>query len=136
MAITVAPIFQSVFGCPGSPWLHEGVLCCSEQGCSLAAVQLLAGSTGPGPVVAQLRCLAPLLQGAWDLPEPGLQSVSPALAGGLANTEPPGKPLLLCSGLVLHTLRLIFISSAPVAVCLLFDTVYRLFDNPSLLSFA
>ena len=105
MAITVAPIFQSVSGCPGSPWLHEGVLCCSEQGCSLAPVQLLAGSTGPGPVVAQLRCPAPLLQGAWDLPEPGLQSVSPALAGGLANTEPPGKSLLLCSGLALHTLQ-------------------------------
>ena len=28
----------------------------------------------------------------WDLPEPGLEPVSPALAGGLLTTAPPGKP--------------------------------------------
>ena len=28
----------------------------------------------------------------WDLPGPGLEPVSPALAGGLLTTEPPGKP--------------------------------------------
>ena len=27
-----------------------------------------------------------------DLPDPGLQSASPALAGGFLTTEPPGKP--------------------------------------------
>ena len=35
----------------------------------------------------------------WDLPGPGLKPVSPALAGGLLTTAPPGKPpmlLLLC----------------------------------------
>ena len=30
----------------------------------------------------------------WDLPEPGLEPVSPALAGGFLTTAPPGKPLL------------------------------------------
>ena len=28
----------------------------------------------------------------WDLPEPGLEPVSPALAGGFLTTAPPGKP--------------------------------------------
>ena len=29
----------------------------------------------------------------WDLPGPGLESVSPALAGGFLTTAPPGKSL-------------------------------------------
>ena len=28
----------------------------------------------------------------WDLPGPGLEPVSPALAGGFLSTVPPGKP--------------------------------------------
>ena len=40
---------------------------------------------------------AQLLRGMWDLPRPGLEPVSPALAGGLSTTVPPGKPLVLFS---------------------------------------
>ena len=36
---------------------------------------------------------AQLLRGMWDLPRPGLDPVSPALAGRLSTTAPPGKPL-------------------------------------------
>ena len=36
---------------------------------------------------------AHLLHGMWDLPGPGLEPVSPALAGRLSTTAPPGKPL-------------------------------------------
>ena len=36
----------------------------------------------------------PLL-GMWDLPRPGLEPVSPALAGRLSTTAPPGKPRAL-----------------------------------------
>ena len=36
---------------------------------------------------------AQLLRGMWDLPRPGLEPVSPALAGRLPTTAPPGKPL-------------------------------------------
>ena len=36
---------------------------------------------------AQLPC------GMWDLPRPGLEPVSPALAGRFSTTAPPGKPL-------------------------------------------
>ena len=35
---------------------------------------------------------AQLLRGMWDLPRPGLQPVSPALAGRFSTTAPPGKP--------------------------------------------
>ena len=34
-----------------------------------------------------------LLRGMWDLPRPGLEPVSPALAGRLSTTAPPGKPV-------------------------------------------
>ena len=38
---------------------------------------------------------AQLLRGMWDLPRPGLEPVSPALAGRFSTTVPPGKPPLL-----------------------------------------
>ena len=38
---------------------------------------------------------AQLLHGMWDLPRPGLEPVSPALAGRFSTTAPPGKPLFL-----------------------------------------
>ena len=34
------------------------------------------------------------LRGMWDLPRPGLEPVSPALAGRFSTTAPPGKPYL------------------------------------------
>ena len=36
---------------------------------------------------------AQLLCGMWDLPRPGLEPLSPALAGRFSTTAPPGKPL-------------------------------------------
>ena len=38
---------------------------------------------------------AQLLHGMWDLPRPGLEPVSPALAGGLSATAPPRKTLFI-----------------------------------------
>ena len=35
---------------------------------------------------------AQLLRDMWDLPRPGLEPVSPALAGRFSTTAPPGKP--------------------------------------------
>ena len=35
---------------------------------------------------------AQLLCGMWDPPRPGLEPVSPALAGRFSTTAPPGKP--------------------------------------------
>ena len=66
------------------------------------------GERGPlfiavcGPLVAehklQMRRLsscgsrAQLVRGMWDLPRPGLEPVSPALAGRFSTTAPSGKP--------------------------------------------
>ena len=41
---------------------------------------------------------AQLLRDMWDLPRPGLEPVSPALAGRFSTTAPPGKPLPLLEG--------------------------------------
>ena len=38
---------------------------------------------------------AQLLRGTWDFPRPGLEPVSPALAGRFSTTAPPGKPPFL-----------------------------------------
>ena len=41
-----------------------------------------------------------LLRSMWDLPRPGLEPVSPALAGRFSTTAPPGKPtifLIICN---------------------------------------
>ena len=46
-----------------------------------------------------------LLCGMWDLPRPGIEPVSPALAGGFLTTVPPGKP---CSSIINGILFIIF----------------------------
>ena len=51
------------------------------------------------PRLSNCGSRAQLLRGMWDLPRPGLEPVSPALAGRLPTTAPPGKPdpLYFCS---------------------------------------
>ena len=51
--------------------------------CGLQALERRLSSSG---------ARAQLLRGMWDLPGPGLEPVSPALAGGFLTTAPPGKP--------------------------------------------
>ena len=48
------------------------------------------GSRRAGP--SSCGTQAQLLLSTWDSPGPGLESMSPALAGGLPTTAPPGKP--------------------------------------------
>ena len=45
---------------------------------------------------------AQLLRSMWDPPRPGLEPVSPALAGRLSTTAPPGKPLFFCCLLLVN----------------------------------
>ena len=45
---------------------------------------------------------AKLLCGMWDLPRPGLEPVSPALAGEFLTAEPPGKPQSAFSLILLY----------------------------------
>ena len=42
------------------------------------------------------------LRGMWDLPRPGLEPVSPALAGIFSTTAPPGKPHSNLVNIFLH----------------------------------
>ena len=42
------------------------------------------------------------LRGMWDLPRPGLEPMSPALAGRLPTTAPPGKPSIFLNLPRLH----------------------------------
>ena len=57
--------------------------------------------------------LAQLLRGMWDLPRPGLEPVSPALAGRFSTTAPPGKPRH-----ILLFPKILFIFSEPLHPCL------------------
>ena len=77
----------------------EVTLCCSAgafhcDGFSCCGAQALAVWAS---VVVARGLSALLLRGMWDFPGPGLQHVSPALAGGFLTTAPPGKSLSLSS---------------------------------------
>ena len=61
---------------------------CRLSSCGLQALEHRLSSCG---------ARASLLCGMWDLPGPGLEPVSPALAGGFLTTVPPGKSLVVFS---------------------------------------
>ena len=65
---------------------HGGFSCCAARALGVwASVVVTRGLSSCG-----MR--AQLLRGMWDPPRPGLEPVSPALAGGFPTTAPPGKP--------------------------------------------
>ena len=73
---------------------------CSKWGPPLIAVRgpLIIAASLVAEHRLQMRRLsncgsrAQPLRGRWDPPRPGLKLVSPALAGRLSTTAPPGKP--------------------------------------------
>ena len=111
--LSVLPVFASgIFFFKVFIYLFMAVLglrFCARALCSCGKRgPLFIAARGPLTVVASLvaehglqtrrpsNCgsRAQLLRGTWDLPKPGLEPVSPALAGRLSTTAPPGKPLL------------------------------------------
>ena len=72
---------------------------CSLQACSLQQLWH-AGSVVVALRLSSCGARAQLLCGIWDLPGPGLEPVSPALAGGFLTTAPPGKPPISQKSLV------------------------------------
>ena len=72
---------------------------CGERGPLFIAVRGPLNIAAPLVAEHRLQMLrlsssgsrAQLLRGMWDLPRPGLEPVSPALAGRFSTTVPPGK---------------------------------------------
>ena len=75
-----------------------GFSCCGAWALGVWASVVAAhrlSSCGLRALELRLSCCgawASLLRGMWDLPRPGLEPVSPALAGRFLATAPPGKP--------------------------------------------
>ena len=65
-----------------------GFSCCGARALGMRASVVVARGLGSCGSRAQL------LRGTWDLPGPGLEPVSPSLAGGFLTTAPPGKSSL------------------------------------------
>ena len=59
---------------------------------SLVAASLVAEHRLQTRRLSNCGSRAQPLRSMWDLPRPGLEPVSPALAGRLSTTAPPGKP--------------------------------------------
>ena len=69
-----------------------------------------------GSRAQSLRCM-------WDLPRPGLEPVSPALAGRLSTTVPPGKPRLCISNKLL-----VDVDAALLGTTLCIESVFTAVD--------
>ena len=113
-------IYLFIYGCVGSLLLLAGFLqlwragatlrcgvwashcggfsCCGAQALGTwASVVVAHGLSSCGSWALERRfsscgTWAQLLRGMWELPGPGLEPVSPALAGGFLTTVPPGSP--------------------------------------------
>ena len=72
---------------------ERGPLFIAVRGPLTVAASLVAGHGLQTRRLSSCGSRAQLLRGMWDLPRPGLEPVSPALAGGVSTTVPPGKPL-------------------------------------------
>ena len=72
----------------------RGPLFIAVRGPLTIAVSLVAEHRLQTHRLSNCGSRAQLLRGMWDLPRPGLEPVSPALAGRFSTTAPPGKPHL------------------------------------------
>ena len=84
----------------GLPFCARALSSCGEWGPLLIVVRrpLTVAASPAAEHRLQMRRLSScgswtqLLRGMWDPPGPGLEPVSPALAGRFSTTAPPGKP--------------------------------------------
>ena len=101
-------LFIIFFSCVGSSFRARAFSSCGNRGPLFIAVR--GPLTIAAPPVAEHRLQtrrlsscdprAQLLRGMWDLPRPGLEPVSPALAGRFSTTVPPGKPPINFNGII------------------------------------
>ena len=71
----------------------RGPLFIAVRGPFTVAASLVAGHRLQTRRLSSCGSRAQLLCGTWDLPRPGLEPVSSALAGRFSTTAPPGKPI-------------------------------------------
>ena len=89
-------------GCTGSSLLHRLFPSCGKLGLLFIAVHGILTTVASFDFGEHRLYSAESMvvaYGMWDLPGPGIEPVSPALAGGLLTTGPPEKSefLLFCS---------------------------------------
>ena len=100
------PLFAVVHGLHPWRWLflhlHGGGFsyCRAQALGAWASIVVAHGLSSCGSQALERRlsscgAWAQLLRGMWDLPGPGLEPVSPALAGRFLTTAPPGKSCLI-----------------------------------------
>ena len=78
--------------CEGFLWLwRAGATSHRGRGPLTVAAPLVAEHRLQTRRLSSCGSRAQLLRGMWDLPRPGLEPASPALAGRLSTTAPPGK---------------------------------------------
>ena len=75
-----------------SSWGKRGPLFIAVRGPLTIAASLVAEHRLQTRRLSNYGSQAQLLRGMWDLPRPGLEPVSLALAGRFSTTAPPGKP--------------------------------------------
>ena len=92
---------------------NRGPLFIAVRGPLTIAASLLAEHKLQTRRLSNCGSRAQLLRGMWDLPRPGLEPVSPALAGRFSTTGPPGKPWLTFDSCLNLTLKVCFESFRP-----------------------
>ena len=113
-------LFIFIFGCIGSSLLHAGflqlwragtTLCCGVWALGVQASVVVArglsrcGSRALEHRLSSCGAWAQLLCSMWNLPGPGLESVSPAFSGGFPVTVPPGKPLFFLEVQLIYDIK-------------------------------
>ena len=83
--LTIVPVLRNEATIAGAT-LHRGAQ--ASHYCGLVAEHRLQTRR-----LSSCGSRAQALRGMWDLPRPGLEPVSPALAGRFSTTAPPGKPV-------------------------------------------
>ena len=71
---------------------ERGLLFVAVHGLLIVVASLVAEHRLQMRRLSNCGSRAQLLRGMWDLPRPGLEPMSPALAGRFSITAPPGKP--------------------------------------------